>query len=516
MKPLATVHSIIKSETLPEMLSKISWKMLSLLALIPALIFTATPIYQLIYGLINPPEYATCDITFVDDSGTSTTQTFVVGLVGGYHYVKVIDAITPMVLVLGVILILCFLGKWFTEHRGMRNLVKDNVPSLWFLLFVVGMIVTTCINGFTDQALTGNYYANESLLTYCIYVLIYFFCGTMLYCAGHKRFFFYSILTVSLVLGIAELINIYLVEVPAYRCTSGYSAVFYNSNHYGYFLTMAIALAGALFVTEKKWSAKIFCIFTFLLNMVVLLLNDTFGCYLAVGAALVLQLVFFSVREKKFSWLTLVPMAGFALVSGVMSIWYDTVFQDVVRLISDLVLIGQKDEDAGGAGSGRWRLWVASVKAIIKQPIIGYGIESTASIIGNRPHNEFLQYAVFFGVPTCLCYILGVAAVFWRSWKQRVKLDGLSLAALIAAFGYLVSSCFGCTFHYTAPWFFLLLGAAVMRQFKAVPVPVLEKAEEDVVEAKAVEEVEETDTETEPEEMETEHTECGEPVPELV
>lgn len=120
---------------------------------------------------------------------------------------------------------------------------------------------------------------------------------------------------------------------------------------------------------------------------------------------------------------------------------------------------------ADSAGTGRWGLWKNTLKYISERPVIGWGIEGIAERLeldsgglNNRPHNEFLQYAAFFGIPAAVLYICGLAGVFIHSWKKRFEIGKYSVACLSVAFTYIFSSLFGNTMFYTAPFLFIFLG----------------------------------------------------------
>jgi O-antigen ligase len=137
-----------------------------------------------------------------------------------------------------------------------------------------------------------------------------------------------------------------------------------------------------------------------------------------------------------------------------------------VVLYNDIVKIINNDIHAGLAGTGRWRRWTHTVQYIGERPFFGWGSEGIFDLLkeetgGSRPHNEYLQYAAFFGIPAALCYIAGVVSVFVKGIKKRAEIDIYTFAALVASFGYLVSALFGNTMSYTAPYFFIMLGLAV-------------------------------------------------------
>ena len=75
-----------------------------------------------------------------------------------------------------------------------------------------------------------------------------------------------------------------------------------------------------------------------------------------------------------------------------------------------------------------------------------------------RIDNEFMQYAIFLGIPGALLYLMGLVLLAWNRIKN---LKYLSYSVLIAAgcvFGYLFSSCLGNSMFYTAPYFWIFLG----------------------------------------------------------
>ncbi|WP_298481797.1 O-antigen ligase [uncultured Ruminococcus sp.] len=441
-------QAIYRSKTVPEMLRNISWEMVAYLALLPLLLFTAAPLYQLIRDSIDPPQ----STHFMMDTPS-------------FSYSYTVNTISTIAAVVGILVILLYIGKTRQLHWQWRDLVRRNVPMVFFAAFVVCMIVSTCLNGFTQAALSGDPYRNESLFTYILYVLIYFFCGAVIFQPKCKCILMYGFMGVSLVIAASALVHAWMIPLPAYSQNAGLSAVFHQFNHYGYYLLFSILLSSALFVTEKNPSRKALCLFVFLINNVVLVVNDTFGCYLAVFIALLFQCMVFWIKDKRFSWLSLLLLGCFLGVSLVMSIWYDTVFHNVFGFFQDISNVAENPDDSGSAGTGRWTLWVHTLQYISEKPLFGFGVEGIHDRLdletnhcNNRPHNEYLQYAAFFGIPAAILYVCGLASVYIHSWKYRAKLDGYSIAALIAAFGYLISACFGNTMYYTTPWLFLFLG----------------------------------------------------------
>ena len=140
-----------------------------------------------------------------------------------------------------------------------------------------------------------------------------------------------------------------------------------------------------------------------------------------------------------------------------------TLLRNFSQLFTDVEKIATGAEDANRAGTSRWGLVTATVRYISEHPLLGFGLEGIGnrlvSDVGtDRPHCEYLQYAAFFGIPAAVSYVLGVFHVFLNGLKHRYELGLYTKAALVAAFGYLVSAAFGNTMYYTAPYLFILLG----------------------------------------------------------
>ncbi|MBQ7775881.1 MAG: O-antigen ligase family protein, partial [Lachnospiraceae bacterium] len=125
-------------------------------------------------------------------------------------------------------------------------------------------------------------------------------------------------------------------------------------------------------------------------------------------------------------------------------------------------------EDAEMVGHGRMKLWKQSLKMIPARPIFGYGPEHMDDVYSKemwilRPDNEFIQHAVFLGVPAALFYITALVWLFLHQWKHMKQLDRTILIAAGCVIAYLVSSMFGVTAFYTTPYLYLFWGMAAGR-----------------------------------------------------
>ena len=131
--------------------------------------------------------------------------------------------------------------------------------------------------------------------------------------------------------------------------------------------------------------------------------------------------------------------------------------------------IGSGDIDSAtdgiDGGSGRFTLWKAAIKIMLKYPIFGCGPENVQYIIGNYgaspmaiPHNEVLQIGANMGIPAMLVY---VTAIIWFgvvAIKNIKKISNTALIAGSAAATYLASSLVGVSMTIAACFLFFMLG----------------------------------------------------------
>ena len=244
-----------------------------------------------------------------------------------------------------------------------------------------------------------------------------------------------------------------------------WSSVFYNTNHYGYYLTIVCLVSISYFLTHEH-NLKYLVIFCF--NFIVLIFNNTFGSYLGVLVGLFFAFAI-SFKVKKIN--------KQRIFTTLIIIILSTVFVKAVNplssgnftiLFQDLINITTESQQSETAGSNRWGLWLYSINKLNKKPstyLTGYGIEGISDQMQkdtevNRPHNEFLQQVVFFGLPALILYVVAIFLIYLHGYYNASLLSIATIVALIASFGYLFQSSFGNTMYYTSPFFFCILGMA--------------------------------------------------------
>jgi hypothetical protein len=288
-----------------------------------------------------------------------------------------------------IICVLYLLNRITHEKSGFPiRIWKYQRWNVFLLAMLVWGGITVCLSDIKYITMFGTSYRLDGYLSYCIYAG-FFGCAMILSNKDKLLKVLKCFVSVSVVLGITSLIamipffshtpNIYCISLRYMRGTS----IFYNINHYGYYLVMAIICAMGLFIYEKSIIKSAAWLTAALFNIWVLIDNNTFGCYIAVFAGLVAFAFIFIAYEKskKFNIKTIIPIISFVLLSACLLSFYN-IGNNFFTLNEDISKFADEDEDTSTTGSGRWTLWVQTAELIKNRPVFGYGPEGLS---GNLP-----------------------------------------------------------------------------------------------------------------------------------
>ncbi len=422
------------------------------LACLPLLLFLLSPALQLFYCFLHAGDAVfSADLSYPSLVNLINVLALLVGLTAYYFFATSNDC-------------------------GTSTSFWKSVPArLPFLLLCVWMVIVTAINGFTEAALIGDSYRGESLFSFVVYFAIYFLCGSLVRSENPKRRLIYGFLAVNTLLNVVVMFDHFVTPLPIFKQNETFCAIFYQFNHYGYFLMLGIILSAALLVTQTDIRQQIFPAVPFLLNTFLLSVNNTFGCFLSCLVTLTLLIAATSLRRKHFDFKALAVWVVFIAFSFTVGARFSTYLDDCTGFVKDVgAVLGVSDTEqteeepedlAAQAGTGRWTLWTHTAEYIAEKPLVGWGIEgindrleAETNGVNSRPHNEYLQYAAFFGIPGGLLYIAGLVLVAVRALKHFRSLDNATFVCLVATFAYLFSALFGNTMFYTAPFLFIFMG----------------------------------------------------------
>ena len=381
-----------------------------------------------------------------------------------------------------------------------RNLFREvaertktfRVSLCLFALFLILMLVSIAVNGFSDLALHGHHYTKMSMWIHISNVVFYFFCSSLIYDERVKGALVKTCCVVATFYAIYSIAQSLIMAYPG-----GLRGTFHHTNHYGYYLSVSISLTSAMIVEKmsglkrrgrgKADSARIQDVITWCVMLVIqcvtLGYNDSLGTWVAVFCSHVFLLVAFIAyrkRDGKFNFRALLPFAIFLCASVMIALLTTNIGASIMQTVRDVGNIVQGSEAADAAGSGRWIVWKLTVKCILEKPLFGNGISGLSRILAegadsSSPHNEFLEYTAYFGIPAGVCYLSAVVSVYIHGLKYRKELNMATLAALAGAFGYLVSSFFGVMFYYSISYVFVFLGLSMNFAGKDRPVGIEEE-----------------------------------------
>lgn len=415
--------------------------------------------FWLLAALVVSPLYILVRSAFLkyhDDFYLNTNQ-FTLGELW-YQYLKIIGFS-------GLFLTLLVLVNVVVKHKHkgwfMETLRKHPVPLFLFLM-LIWSIFSYAFSSDQNLALHGSTYRHEGLLTYFSYAGI-FCCG---YIVRDKKM--RVCLMKIFVLTATVLSILMLVNQPAlnrlFSLEYG-TAVFQNINHFGYYLCLAVMLAAALALREPRFNKSVFLwTSTYIVLIAALVVNNSFGPYLAVVMGLIFLMMLTLMYARK-SWLNAVILLIilFALSFGFNS-KSNYLTNEVTTLSEDIVNIVQNNEKAPQAGSYRWILWVHAVKYILEKPVFGYGPENLYyrylqdNINCRCPHNEILQLSATLGIPAALFYCCAIFFYFLPLLKNIKRVNTDIIGSYSAVFTYLLSSMVGVSMFYTTPFYFAFLG----------------------------------------------------------
>lgn len=400
------------------------------------------------------------------------------------RYENAIDLTHKIMIVVAVTLFLCLIAYCIytylnqdlipVSHRISllsRETVHRLVPFFLFVLFSTGILTSTIVRGTSSWDMIGHWYMHESIFSYIIYAMAYFFCAMLLWSDKARRILLYLLIGTALPIHLLVMVNEWGTPITYFDAKGlgivGVTAVFFNSNHYGYYIMLTLLTAALLFVYEKNSVLRNLAAVCGIAATVVLVINNTLGAYLAALFVLILFVIYCFRMDRPHARTACLNLAAFLLITILMSFHYDTILSSLLVLSDDVGMIIADPLESDAGGSGRWHLWKETVRHIPEHPLVGFGVEGLLSQYGiGTPHNEFLQYAAFFGLPVMLYYIAACLVVLWRVFKNHARMSDSTIICFFVTIGYLASSFFGVTIFYTTPFLYILLGMTYAEYLK--------------------------------------------------
>ena len=356
---------------------------------------------------------------------------------------------------------LIFLG--IATKRRELHFEKTDVLFGGFALLI---LLSTFVNGFDLVTIDGVPYRYIGIFNMLAFMLIYMGVTRSIKRESFGRYILIGYLITADLIGIAALYDRASGGIAAFHDKKEISAIFFNGNHYGYFLMMAALIGLAYYLFAEKKPA-IFGAASACLNLIILAINHSLGSILAFIVVFVCTGLLILIKErayiKKFGMFAAVLLV--ALIAGLIA--SPSLRAEFTGLASDIGAILSNTAE-GSAGHRRLQMWRLTGGYIAEKPFLGYGCEGIALMLYEAmqvsdPHCEPLAYAAYYGIPAALLYLAGVVGVIVTSIR-RMDTNGVQQkAACMAAAGYFISSFVGVGMFYTLPFFFIFLGLSLKR-----------------------------------------------------
>lgn len=404
-----------------------------------------------------------------------------------WEYDYIYATIQSVVVYVGLVIGVLFFAKRIIMYGFgyVRNLLKSNRSFVFLACFLVWAYFASAFAESPKLAFFSNLHRNEGYITYVYYCIIFF--TACLVSSNKKKRIVCNVFAITATIlctvtilqrhnTLARLMN--LQDSVIYAERGEYASVFSYYNHYGYFLCMAILCCVGLIITDNKKKTTIFHSILLIINVWSLVVNDTFGSYIAAAIAMFVILMLYIIKAKmnkeKFNKWTLsriiLPVLIFVSVSVFASVDSNPLMSQFFHLSSDLQKIATDSEDAYAAGRGRWHMWKLTTGYIFERPTLGYGAEGLIdkfkadNMPQDRPANEYLQYAAFFGIPGLIFYFLTLCSIFFVNIKKLKVIRPLTLVIGGCVIAYAVSAFFGNTMYNTTIYFYMFLGLVSKEQ----------------------------------------------------
>ena len=367
------------------------------------------------------------------------------------------------------VLTILWIGKRLLDREHCLRV--DWVPTdVALALMLVWCGLSTVFSSDPMVAYVGSDYRREGLSTYLIYAALYFCCRRIRQ-ENRIRFLAWGICLVGVALSMwAMLFASALGELakaklgPAEVWYNSVGAIFSNPNHFAYFLSVSIMAAAGLFLTEDSRKLRVLSGSAYTLQTVMLLYNATLGGYVAVWAGLMMLLIASLVRKDGAIARILVLMAILAVCSTAFRETSYDVIRDVQLSVDSL----NQESDIASTAVDRLVMWKQALGYIARRPLLGFGPDGSGvlefgcePVLNDRPHNEYLQYAVFFGIPGALMYLSALGTLFVRCIRKIKQLSAVGLILGGMVFAYCASAFVGNSMYYTTVYFFMILALLV-------------------------------------------------------
>lgn len=349
----------------------------------------------------------------------------------------------------------------------MSDLEKDrphiDLTTVLFIIFGSLVLISTLANELSSDAVFGVRFRYIGVFDLLVYMAVYMYCSGRIRSPELRRLILTAYTAAADLIAAAFFYDEFIGRIEAFRWKREPAGMFFHGNHYGYFLAVIVIIAAGCVLLDKSRKRMLFGGLSLLINLLALAVNRTMGSVLAAGSVLILFSLWLLIKSRGRARRPLILLASLLVMTVAALLcfsWFRREFFEAIGAIAGIAA-GSNDIHAG---NNRWGVWLYTAQLIRGKPLLGYGCEGISEILydltlTSSPHNEPLTYALFFGIPAAVVYVLAVVSAIIRGLKNSDG-DPACATAAFAAMSYFLSSLFGVAVFYTAPLLFVMTGMA--------------------------------------------------------
>ena len=368
------------------------------------------------------------------------------------------------------ILYICYFSGIYSLYKFKDKYKKEQFNKyeklilILITLFFISCIISTLLAISPIQSLLGTSYRKEGLFTYIGYFFIMI--NSMFLDDKSKKKYYQILITVAVIISLFSLFKINNFLFP-YQYS--YNGIFYQFNHFSYFLIIALVFNTCLFISSNNTNEKIIYYISYLILLVQLILNNTFGGYLALTITSIFIIIYY-VKIKKIKLSSFILVITFIICSLFITKNNESiVLKNFFDNTKEVINTNFEDENQlSKLGTSRGKLWIEAIKMIEKRPIIGYGIENLEQeyhkigmLYADKPHNMILALSGYIGIPGMLCFIISIILILYLVVKNIKNISNEDLISFFAVICFSCSSIVANSMFYTTPYIFVCLGIII-------------------------------------------------------
>lgn len=368
------------------------------------------------------------------------------------------------------ILYICYFSGIYSLYKFKDKYKKEQFNKyeklilILITLFFISCIISTLLAISPIQSLLGTSYRKEGLFTYIGYFFIMI--NSMFLDDKSKKKYYQILITVAVIISLFSLFKINNFLFP-YQYS--YNGIFYQFNHFSYFLIIALVFNTCLFISSNNTNEKIIYYISYLILLVQLILNNTFGGYLALTITSIFIIIYY-VKIKKIKLSSFILVITFIICSLFITKNNESiVLKNFFDNTKEVINTNFEDENQlSKLGTSRGKLWIEAIKMIEKRPIIGYGIENLEQeyhkiemLYADKPHNMILALSGYIGIPGMLCFIISIILILYLVLRNIKNISNEDLISFFAVICFSCSSIVANSMFYTTPYVFVCLGIII-------------------------------------------------------